>query len=478
MSGNSSTGSSSQGKVINIQPSQASVLVQALKKEMELAKAAGNDKEKAKVHYAKAEKINQILLNYQAQQKARQELQGSQVGSPIDPTSGTNSGVPSAQPSAMNSPKIQSQLPNPLSDTTSAGGNGNGNGKSSVITVQKLNQVKTTLEQLAQSIKQLEESKVGETNQQKIETADKEIAKLRPKLAQFQKIAQYFKNDLANQSKSNSSSPVSTPTPGSTQDIHQNAAKPASRMNTDVDATQQDIHKQAMRTNSTPNFSQMSVPGSGLGSAPKPGIPAALNKPKPVGIPSSISGFTRTTPTGILSGPIQTGMRGSPLTTKPLIGGSRPVLSGGIGSSLGYSLSSPSITRMPYEYSHITPTSIPDNSGRVLTKRRLAELANTIGATEGDSKTTIDNDVEDLLLDLADEFVSSVTGFACKIAKHRKVDKVDLKDFQLHLERNWNIQIPGITLDDVKPPRRWQPTSEYSERQAEVDATKPSSSGK
>ena len=46
---------------VSIQPSQVNQLAQALRNEVSLAKAAGNDVAKAQQHYAKAESIKQVL---------------------------------------------------------------------------------------------------------------------------------------------------------------------------------------------------------------------------------------------------------------------------------------------------------------------------------------------------------------------------------------------------------------------------------
>ncbi|KAI6157648.1 transcription initiation factor TFIID subunit A-domain-containing protein [Pisolithus tinctorius] len=67
-----------------------------------------------------------------------------------------------------------------------------------------------------------------------------------------------------------------------------------------------------------------------------------------------------------------------------------------------------------------------------------------------DPNVRIEPEVEDLLLQIADEFIDSVTNFGCRLAKHRGSDSLEVKDLQLHLERNHNIRIPGFASDDTR----------------------------
>lgn len=66
---------------------------------------------------------------------------------------------------------------------------------------------------------------------------------------------------------------------------------------------------------------------------------------------------------------------------------------------------------------------------------------------------TLDPDVEEFLQEHIDDFVDSVTEFACLLAKHRKSRTVEARDFQVHLEKKWNIRVPGYG-DDPRPPAK------------------------
>ncbi|KAJ2750498.1 Transcription initiation factor TFIID subunit 12 [Coemansia aciculifera] len=95
------------------------------------------------------------------------------------------------------------------------------------------------------------------------------------------------------------------------------------------------------------------------------------------------------------------------------------------------------------------PVDLDVGSSRILSKRKIQELVSEIDPTE-----RLEPQVEDILCDIADEFIESVTTFACKLAKHRKSDALEAKDLQLHLERNWNIRIPGFASEEIRSVRK------------------------
>ncbi|KAJ7311434.1 transcription initiation factor TFIID subunit A-domain-containing protein [Mycena albidolilacea] len=83
--------------------------------------------------------------------------------------------------------------------------------------------------------------------------------------------------------------------------------------------------------------------------------------------------------------------------------------------------------------------------GEMSMRRTIHDLVASV-----DPNVKIEPEVEDLLLSIADEFIDSVTNFSCRLAKHRGGDTLEVRDLQLHLERNHNIRIPGFSSDDTR----------------------------
>ncbi|KAL5227599.1 hypothetical protein ABZP36_015864 [Zizania latifolia] len=75
------------------------------------------------------------------------------------------------------------------------------------------------------------------------------------------------------------------------------------------------------------------------------------------------------------------------------------------------------------------------SGNRLLSKRSIHELVAQIDPSEN-----LDPEVEDVLIDIAEDFVES----------HRKSSTLEAKDVLLHAERSWNITLPGFSGDEIK----------------------------
>ncbi|PIL35821.1 hypothetical protein GSI_01481 [Ganoderma sinense ZZ0214-1] len=124
----------------------------------------------------------------------------------------------------------------------------------------------------------------------------------------------------------------------------------------------------------------------------------------------------------------------------------RPSLTGGIPSGrisgAPPQVAKPEDAVLPLDDSRTRRKNTPGDQSM---RRSIQDLVSSI-----DPNVKIEPEVEDLLLDIADEFIDSVTNFGCRLAKHRGADTLEVKDLQLHLERNHNIRIPGFAGDEAR----------------------------
>lgn len=72
--------------------------------------------------------------------------------------------------------------------------------------------------------------------------------------------------------------------------------------------------------------------------------------------------------------------------------------------------------------------------------------------------------MEELLLDVGDDFLEHATAGAAALAKHRGSDTLDACDVRLHVERVWGMPLPGHG-DSAVLTKRPAPT-ELAEAQA------------
>ncbi|KAG0456311.1 hypothetical protein HPP92_024099 [Vanilla planifolia] len=98
-------------------------------------------------------------------------------------------------------------------------------------------------------------------------------------------------------------------------------------------------------------------------------------------------------------------------------------------------------------HSATTIPTMPSNaeSRQILSKRSIQELVAQINPHE-----KLDPEVEDVLIEIADDFVESITLAACSMAKHRKSTVLEAKDILLYVERHWNMTLPGFGGDEIK----------------------------
>ncbi|KAL1794037.1 hypothetical protein ACET3X_007458 [Alternaria dauci] len=143
------------------------------------------------------------------------------------------------------------------------------------------------------------------------------------------------------------------------------------------------------------------------------------------------------------------------------MGQARPTMSGPTNGAPG-PMGQPVIPRPP-------PFQLEGEGDRVLSKRKLDELVRQV---TGGSEEALTPEVEEAVLQLADDFVDNVISNACKLSKLRDSPQLDIRDIQVILERNYNIRIPGYASDEVRTVRKIVPAQGWASKMNAVNAAK------
>ncbi|KAL4182561.1 hypothetical protein AMTRI_Chr11g150710 [Amborella trichopoda] len=106
---------------------------------------------------------------------------------------------------------------------------------------------------------------------------------------------------------------------------------------------------------------------------------------------------------------------------------------------------------------------VVETSNHILSKRSIQELVAQIDASE-----KLDPELEDILVEIAEDFLESTVTSACSLAKHRNSTKLEAKDIILHLERNWNMTLPGFGIDEIKSYKKPPVNDQHRQRLAAV----------
>ncbi|VVC38307.1 Histone-fold,Transcription initiation factor TFIID, subunit 12 [Cinara cedri] len=114
----------------------------------------------------------------------------------------------------------------------------------------------------------------------------------------------------------------------------------------------------------------------------------------------------------------------------------------------------------------VLENAVNSNIGTVLTRTRLRELINEVDPNE-----QLDLEVEDLMMQLSDDFIEEIIKGACSFSKHRKSNIVEAQDVQIYLDRYTNIQIPSYNTHELKPNKKAPKTEAHRQRMALIKKT-------
>jgi len=100
-------------------------------------------------------------------------------------------------------------------------------------------------------------------------------------------------------------------------------------------------------------------------------------------------------------------------------------------------------------------------SNKLITKKRLEDLVKEI-----DPNLQLEEELEEQLIKVMEDFVDEAVSSGCSLAQHRKSNTLEVKDLKLHLERQHNIYVPGFGGDDSKQKQKFSATEAHKQRMA------------
>ncbi|KAI9791494.1 MAG: Transcription initiation factor TFIID subunit 12 [Peltula sp. TS41687] len=148
------------------------------------------------------------------------------------------------------------------------------------------------------------------------------------------------------------------------------------------------------------------------------------------------------------------------------IASARPTFTGGASNGTNGIMNQPAVPKLPGYL-------LEGEGERVLSKKKLDELVRQVtGGGEGLGGQLLSPDCEEAILQFADDFIDQVVTAACRVAKLRSSNTLELRDIQLVLERNYNIRIPGYSSDEIRTVKKFAPAPGWTQKMSAVQAAK------
>lgn len=104
---------------------------------------------------------------------------------------------------------------------------------------------------------------------------------------------------------------------------------------------------------------------------------------------------------------------------------------------------------------------VDDGYGRPLLAPILGEKLQTL-CHSIDPSYTLDAEVQERLVEMADAFVEKVTRDSIKLARHRGSSTMDVVDVALALKKGYNMSVPGLGPPSVDSTAGWQFTEKIN----------------